>query len=917
MLGTPQMAGSSIAYIDRPSFTQAYSPENLPEFMKDFEQISPTLFAPSQGVFGQAPEVDTIQPLMPQQYVDEYADLERAFQESIAVDPTMFGDMYRGGLYMPMQTLPSAPEDEPFDLAGSLAAAEALRQIYPIAEEPLGEVEEAIKRGVVDPTEEFIQQKMLDPTEDAFKAVADPVEEFVQQYALDPTEDVAKIILDPVEEVIQQAVLDPVEDIVKIPLKAIEKVIPEIDVNVEFKEPEPAVQIPTEDIENIVKDLAVEPIQNIVEQGVFDPIEDVIKIPAEIAQEQIISPIQDILPEIDINIEPIPEPVVAPEPEPIVEAVPQPEVTIPTEAIDKIISEAVIDPIKEITEPQLEAVKDFVVDPILESIPEIDIDVKGKTVSEIIDNLIIEEPKVVEEQVQKIAEEQVKELEDAGFIEFEDGKIDINITLPKVGEVPFIDTVEKVMESLPSDLPELVESYGDIENAIENPSAENVDKAVQAINDIGFDAGATAPVVPPAVGEGLSVVADIDAIIDAFENPDAESLTNAYAAADGLAATYTEAGGLPAGEAIGQVGTIFTGLEALDGGIESAADAVNVVNAANAVASMAGATTTSAAGVTAGFLPPNVTAALGPISMILSAPSIMKSISSLAKGGAAGTYERIQGEFDLKDGKFAVGGGVRGADTNRSFGDKYAQETMNSGVSMANSLVDDYGFEIDQQALNAAPENIMRLQTSGYYNREGRAQYGSSVGSADFVVKLLQNGVLKPTENTPPEILASNEAFASFVTDHIDKGQDEYAAKMYTDTGGTGAEFGNRTRTGTTIKQRAKFATQDAAQSWVNDNETSASYSKERAGKYYGYYKNQTLFDVVPVEVGDKTYYELKKNNVKKRISRAAYDEATKPKPKPAPKPEPVANDFVDLDDYFSNLFKGIDFTNINLGGLF
>ncbi len=726
-LATPQTAGSSIAYIDRPSFTQAYSPENLPEFMKDFEQISPTLFAPSQGVFGQAPDVDTIQPLMPQQYVDEYADLERAFQESIALDPTMFGDMYRSGLYMPVQTLPSAPEDEPFDLAGSLAAAEALRQIYPIAEEPLGEVEEAIKRGVVDPTEEFIQQKMLDPTEDAFKAVADPVEEFVQQYALDPTEDVLKAPLQAAE-------------------KALEPVVEAIDIAIDTPEP-------------------------------IKKIEDVAK-----------------------------------------------------------------------------------------AIPE---------------------------------------------------KLDELVQTPETIK-SFEDSAKSFLDTLPDTTTNLVSTYADVENMIENPSAENVDKAVQAINDIGFDAGATAPVVPPAVGEGLSFVADIDAIIDAFENPDAESLTNAYAAADGLAATYTEAGGLPAGEAIGEVATIFTGLEALDGGIESAADAVNVVNAANAVASMAGATTTSAAGVTAGFLPPSVTAALGPISMILSAPSIIKSISSLAKGGAAGTYERIQGEFDLKDGKFAVGGGVRGADTNRSFGDKYAQETMNSGVSMANSLVDDYGFEIDQQALNAAPENIMRLQTSGYYNREGRAQYGSSVGSADFVVKLLQNGVLKPTENTPPEILASNEAFASFVTDHIDKGQDEYAAKMYTDTGGTGAEFGVKTRNqGTTIKQRAKFATQDAAQSWVNDNETSASYSKERAGKYYGYYKNQTLFDVVPVEVGDKTYYELKKNNVKKRISRAAYDEATKPKPKPAPKPEPVANDFVDLDDYFSNLFKGIDFTNINLGGLF
>jgi hypothetical protein len=213
----------------------------------------------------------------------------------------------------------------------------------------------------------------------------------------------------------------------------------------------------------------------------------------------------------------------------------------------------------------------------------------------------------------------------------------------------------------------------------------------------------------------------------------------------------------------------------------------------------------------------------------------------------------------------------------------------------------------------------MRLQTSGYYL--ARHAKGSSVGSADFVVKLLQNGVLKPTENTPPEILASNEAFASFVTDHIDKGQDEYAAKMYTDTGGTGAEFGRTTRAqGTTIKQRAKFATQDAAQSWASENETPVSYSTKTAnygGRVRSYYKNQVKYDVVPVEVGDKTYYELKKNDIKQKISKSAYYEATKPKPKPEPKPEPVANDFVDLDDYFSNLFKGIDFTNINLGGLF
>lgn len=757
MLATPQTAGSSIAYIDRPSFTQAYSPENLPEFMKDFEQISPTLFAPSQGVFAQAPEVDTIQPLMPQQYVDEYADLERAFQESIALDPTMFGDMYRGGLYMPVQTLPSAPEDEPFDLAGSLAAAEALRQIYPIVQEPLGEVEEAIKRGVIDPTEEFIQQKMLDPAEDAFKAVADPVEEAVQQYVLDPTEDVAKIVLDPVEEVIQQAVLDPIEDIAKVPLKAIGEYINQ---------------------------------------------------PSEEGSESILSKISESL----------------------------------DEAIDT--------------------------------------------------------PEIVKS---------------------------------------FEDDAKSFLDSLPETTTNLVGAYADVENMIENPSSLNVDKAITAINDIGFDAkefivnseivnknfpeiiekiDQGAPIVSPVVGETLATAADIDAIIDAFENPDAESLTNAYAAADGLAATYTEAGGLPAGEAIGEVATIFTGLEALDGGIESAADAVNVVNAANAAAGLAGVTTGVGAGATAGFLPPNVTAALGPIGAILSAPSIMKSITSLAKGGAAGTYERIQGEFDLKDGRFAVGGGVRAADTARGFGDKYAQETMNSGVSMANSLIDDYGFEVDEQALKSAPKNIMNLQTSGYYL--ARHMKGASVGADDFVVKMLQNGVLKPTENTPPEILASNEAFASFVTDHLNKGQDEYAAKMYTDTGGTGVEYGSKPRNqGLQVKQRAKFASQDAAQSWADDNKTDISYDRERSGRFNSYYKKQITYDVMPVKVGDRTYYELKKNNIKEKISRDEYDKATKPKPKPKPKPEPTPQPVYDPQDSLPDFLRGIDFSKLPFGTLF
>ena len=740
-LATPQTAGSSIAYIDRPSFTQAYSPENLPEFMKDFEQISPTLFAPSQGVFGQAPEVDTIQPLMPQQYVDEYVDLERAFQESIALDPTMFGDMYRSGLYMPVQTLPSAPEDEPFDLAESLAAAEALRQAYPYVSEQLGAAEEAIKRGVIDPAEEFVQQKVLDPTEDALKSIADPVEEAVQQYVLDPTEDVAKIVLDPVEEVVQQAVLDPIEDIAKIPLKALG---------------------------------------------------DYMDKPTEEGSEGVLSKI--------------------------------------SESLDEAI----------------------------------------------------ETPKVVK---------------------------------------GFEDDAKAFLDSLPDTTVNLASAYADVENMIDNPSGRNVDKAVQAINDIAFDAqefiaqsevvkqifpnvsekiGEGVAIVPPAVGETLSYAADIDAIINAFEDPDAESLTKAYVAADDLMAT---SGGLPAGDKIGNISTILTGLEDLEGGIETPAEAVNVVNAANAVASMAGVTTTSATGATsAGFLP----AGFG---TFFSAASLVKPVMSALKGGAAGNYPRIQGDFNLEGGKFTVGS-ARSGDTYRGVADKFAKETANSGVSMANSLVDDYGFEIDEQALNAAPENIMKLQTSGYYNREGRAQYGSAVGSEDFVIKLIQNGVLKPTENTPPEILTSNEAFASFITDHLDKGRDEYAAKMYDMTDGTGEEMitgGTRTRK-RTVTSRASFATQEAAQAWADDN-FKETYGKKAVKIGRGYrdkpHRTTTSYSIVPVEVGDRTRYELKKTTSSERISDSEYAEATKPKPKPEPT--------YDLPDFLTN----IDFSKFPIGPLF
>ena len=242
-----QMAGSNIGYIA--GQRQApYSPQELPEWMANFQQISPTLFAPNQGVFQQAPTVPSIQSTMPQGYMDEYADLERLFQESIAVDPSQFGDIYRSGTMLPRQTIDSGL-DEQFDLAGAIAAGTALKEIYPYAEDVI--------KPVYDATEEFVQQKLLDPAE-----------EFVQQKVLEPT-----------EEFLQQSVFDPIEDIAKIPLQAIEDALPEIKKSQDETSFEKYIEDPFQEyIGEPFEKIVVEPIEkNVIEpikESVVDPLVD-------------------------------------------------------------------------------------------------------------------------------------------------------------------------------------------------------------------------------------------------------------------------------------------------------------------------------------------------------------------------------------------------------------------------------------------------------------------------------------------------------------------------------------------------------------------------------------------------------------------------------------------------------------------
>ena len=677
-----QMAGSNIAYIPRPT-AASYSPDNLPEFMRNFTQVTPQTFAPSQGVFDIAPVLDSIQGTMPQNYISEYQPLEQAYQESIAVDPSMFGGAYRSGLYMPTQTLPAREGDGAFDIAESLAAVAGLKELYPYAEE-------AIQK-VYDPVEEFVQQKFLDPAEDAFKVVADPTEEFVQQN-----------------------VFDPIEDVVKIPLQATEE--------------------------------AVAPLVS--------------------KAKEIISP------------------------------------------IIKPIEENIIQPIKE-----------TLIDPISDKLSEL------------------------------------------------------------------INSDSPILDSLAGGLEQAVDAYSDIQNLIENPSGQNAENAVNAINEIGQSLGSEGLVVPPAVGEALFIAANISSIANAIEDPTAENLTNAYASADDLVMNLTDAGGLPAGGSIGSIGQVLTGLEALEGGIESPAEAVNVVNAANLVSGFAsnliagqgvGAAATGAAA--SGFVPSQISNVLGPIGTFYGIAEGLKAVSNLAKGGAAGEYPRVVGNLSFSGGRIGAASNVDAADVSEDglagqINQNWAQQTFDSATQMTNDLIDNYGFELDQ----AKAEPFMKIQSNAYYNREGKLP----ANAPDFVVKLLQSGALKPTENTPPEVLSSNEAFGSFLDSHLNKGQDLYAAKMYDISnqainkgvsykdeplfGAEHAASAGRT-TNAAPRSKARFATQESAQNWIDSQTPEQIFYESGSGNNQQYFVKKPSYSLKKVDVKGKTFYEINRSENSKRI---------------------------------------------------
>ena len=558
--------GSQITYIDRPQ-NITYSPENLPEFMKDFEQISPTLFAPSQGVFGQAPEVDTIQPLMPQQYVDEYADLERAFQESIALDPTMFGGAYRSGIYMPTQTIgDEAPEEGVFDVAGAAAAAQVLSDMFPRIEKP------------------------------------------------------------------------------EVDLPEIDLGEPEIDV--------PSIGLPEVDVSLPSADISIPEI---------DPS---------------LPDLSDVLPDIDL-----------------------PSIDVPSGGI-------LSDLIPDFNLPDI-------------SLPEI--------------------PDIVEESTQAV---------------------------------------------------------GEIINLVEDPSVKAAGEAIEQINIAGKEGGLEDDIIAGGTETFVTTMAAGAAISDAIEDPDAANLAQAYEAVDYLTNTYAGKDLLSGGDLAGDFGAILSGIDVLEDGIESPADALAVAKAAQSIGALTGSQATfDVASSMASFL--------SPISTIAALGQGIKVVSDLWQGGAKGEYPNSYGSVSYDGTSFTSGNYGGGDGANSAWGESASK----AAAKTLNRMKNTYGFNIDaNKAQEVLDSGVGNIASNPYYNTKANR----SNGPQKVMYELLKSGAITPTEATPEKYLQSTESFSKFVESQFDYAQNAQAAEM----GGSTVPFTSTGRAESFINSRG--TTERTAQSGRN-----------------------------------------------------------------------------------------------------
>jgi hypothetical protein len=289
-------------------------------------------------------------------------------------------------------------------------------------------------------------------------------------------------------------------------------------------------------------------------------------------------------------------------------------------------------------------------------------------------------------------------------------------------------------------------------------------KPVQAeaiVGDVGYapqvpELEDAEPLIPENIQKGLLSAASAYDVAQFAKDPSIEGAPSAYVSSSYLSEEFAgqKLPGVESAVVQGPLAaaSVYGGLKALEGGIDSPAEAAAVANAVPASALLASYGADFLAGGVGAIGTQTGAGAAGLYNFAnatmvpLAIASLVVAAPDLLAGGSLGNFPRYEATIGLDNGNFTV---TDEKAYDGSMGLYTGTQTANA-LEFANYMVNNLGYEVDQKAYQdfKASDADTIVDDYGYFTKKHELN-NPSHNAAAFVASMLEQGVLKPTENTP------------------------------------------------------------------------------------------------------------------------------------------------------------------------
>ena len=422
----------------------------------------------------------------------------------------------------------------------------------------------------------------------------------------------------------------------------------------------------------------------------------------------------------------------------------------------------------------------------------------------------------------------------------------IDLKLPD-GLTNFLNTAANKLEDLVPDinLPdvELPKGVGgtvkttynaisQVKNLVNNPTVDNAQITIDAINKVTEKINANYGkdvTLPSSISDGILDVSAVAAIKNFVDDPSFVSAVSAYQGADRILEQYTDLEGLPGDQsAIAKLGGKVVMIVNAATDIEEFMENPNIGSAISTSAAVSNAIVAlTKEQTTANITASNIVAGLAPIAAFYTGIKFFEALTYDQD------YSRSEGIVEFKNGKFETTL-VRGSDGGPLGYTHWADAHTYAATETLNSLIEDYGFVVDENALAKVFGDKMNksyiTNNSQYALQGGRT---ASASANDMILSLVKAGAFIPSSETPENIIKDEAEFGKFIGQLLIDTQDKAATRLYDQQGFVFKKEAFKNR-GTPNFGYMQFGSQQTAQAYANEKNVNIQGSKIEMGQRTG-----------------------------------------------------------------------------------